>query len=561
MTTHTRKSIHVPFVALMLVALGAGGCRSSAASGDSAGEIGESSSRDASTTSDADQSTPGDESESDERSQDEGDDERGDETDTSADGTTTRTGDGEASSDAGEATGDDTSDDTGPGDPEGTLRVAAEWEPALGALISWPLHIPTGLVVALAEVDQLFVMVEDASEQSRAEAQFTALGIDLTRVTFIAAPQSDAASWTRDWGPFALFDEKLEFHLADPRFLDYPRSRPECDATLTPGGFEATQEDQANAHIADALGYDLREFPFIQTGGNVMFDGYGAAISTCTMTNENRDFGLRDDEFFELVEQYAGVSDYAIVPNFEASGIQHIDCLLKMLDEERIMVARAPRDHESYERYESVVAELSTLRNAYGRPYQILRLDTAAYGGDALAAYMNSLILNKRVFVPLFGIDQDEVALQTWRDAMPGYEVLGFEHSDSSHPWRSFDALHCRVRAMWDPEMLYMTHKRLVGPLAPAAGYELELQVLDYSRTGLERDEIALHWRRRGEKSWQPVALTSTSTYGKFTGEIPGAMAGETIEYYLQAVDRSGRREFLPRSAPQGYYSFDVVSK
>jgi agmatine/peptidylarginine deiminase len=438
------------------------------------------------------------------------------------------------------------------------LRIAAEWEPALGALISWPLHIPSALVVELARDDQLFVMVESANQQSQAEASFEDWGIDLSVVTFIVAPNGDVARWTRDWGPHALFDTDMGYHLADPVFLDYPRSDPPCDDALTPGGFDAENDDQAPGAIADLLGFDHLELPFILTGGNVMHDGHGRALSACVMTNENGDFGLSEDEYFELTETHIGVTDYAITSNFEAYGIQHIDCLLKLLDEERILVARTPPGHESEERYETVVEELTELTNAYGRPYKILRLDTAPYSGSLLAAYMNSLVLNKRIYVPLYGIDQDDVALQTFEEAMPGYEVLGFAHTNTSSPWRANDALHCRVRAIWDPEMLYMTHKRIEEVVSPEDEYPIDAQILDYSKAGFEDDSLKLKWRLAGEDTWQEIQLEPTSVYGNFTVEIPGAQSGRTVEYFLEAADKSGRQEALPRTAPSGYYSFNV---
>ena len=39
-------------------------------------------------------------------------------------------------------------------------RVVAEWEPALGTMISWPLGIPSDLVIELANQDILYVLIE-----------------------------------------------------------------------------------------------------------------------------------------------------------------------------------------------------------------------------------------------------------------------------------------------------------------------------------------------------------------------------------------------------------------
>jgi len=453
----------------------------------------------------------------------------------------------------------DDDDDSGEPDPLGRLRVAAEWEPALGALIGWPLVIPPALVQEIAEEDKLFVMAKNEFGQQRAETAFTGWGIDLEEVTFIIAPQGGVTGWTRDWGPHALFDEDLDFSLADPRFLDYPFSGPDCDGKLIYINENPVPDDAATVIIAETLGLENTELPFSLTGGNVMFDGLGTAFSTCIMTNENRYHGISDEEFFDYTQEYLGISEYHIVSNFESMGIQHIDCLLKLLDEERILVAQAPVGHENYERYEKVVEELSQLENAYGRPYTILRIQTETYDRwDSLAAYTNSLVLNERIFVPTFDIDQDEQALQTWRDVMPGYEVIGIPDDGSRNPWASYDALHCRTRAIWDPQMLYMTHQRLSRNMDSADEYPIEVRIIDYSQSGLIEDQLLLHWRLEDQSIWTKAPLQSASEQGLYTASIHGVDAGQTANYYILAADQSGRTESLPRTAPDGYYTFEV---
>jgi agmatine/peptidylarginine deiminase len=93
---------------------------------------------------------------------------------------------------------------------------------------------------------------------------------------------------------------------------------------------------------------------------------------------------------------------------------------------------------------------LAKLTSVYGRPYTLLRIDTPRYRKDYLANYTNTLILNRKVYVPLFGIAADREALKTWRVAMPGYEALGLEFDHREDGWSYTDALHCRTRAIWD---------------------------------------------------------------------------------------------------------------
>jgi hypothetical protein len=122
----------------------------------------------------------------------------------------------------------------------------------------------------------------------------------------------------------------------------------------------------------------------------------------------------------------------------------------------------------------------------------------------------------------------------------------------------SFDALHCRTRAVWDPEMLYMAHRRIDGIVAPAEAYPVEVRIVDHSRAGLISDALQLSWRLAGEDEWRRIALEATEDPAIFAASIPGASSGQEIEYFLSAADRSGRRESLPRTAPRGYYSFRV---
>ena len=96
--------------------------------------------------------------------------------------------------------------DTRTGSPEAAaprekIRVAAEWEPALGALVRWPLMVPESLVVEIATDDTLFLLVEDEKSKAEAKTKLGEWGADLENVQFVIAEQGGAHPWTRDWGP------------------------------------------------------------------------------------------------------------------------------------------------------------------------------------------------------------------------------------------------------------------------------------------------------------------------------------------------------------------------
>lgn len=436
-------------------------------------------------------------------------------------------------------------------------RIAAEWEPALGALITWPLSIPQALVVEIAKKDRLFVMVQTKLAKWACQYRFTSWGIDMDQVDFFFAKGDYAWNYTRDWGPFALFDEEMNYSLADTKIKDYPFASHTCGGKME---YEKTPLSVAIApkKIAETIGFEHFEVAVYITGGNVVFDGIFTAMSTCLTIDENIQYGVSERQFYDDAKRYLGINRFHIISNFEDYGIQHIDCLLKFLDEETILVARPPKGHKLYQRYERIVGELSELKNSYGRSYRIKRIDTAPFRGGKLAAYTNSAILNKRIFVPFYGIDYDESAAKTFRQIMPGYEVVGVLHNKGSNAWQSYDALHCRTSMIWDPKMIYLRHRRLEKSVSAAASYTVKALIVDYSRAGLVYDELKVHWRLRGEADWQYVTFETTSQPSLFSAQIPGSETGQTVEYYLSAADNSGRLETLPRTAPENHYAFQI---
>ncbi len=431
-------------------------------------------------------------------------------------------------------------------------RMCAEWEPALGTLIRWPMGIPSQLVVELAEDDSLYILVETQSQQNQAISNFQSWGVNMEHCRFIMA--ETYSHWTRDWGPHSVFDSSGQWCILDPVFDGYPWVPGKQAEIIRQGPYRGYEEDDAvNGVLATEFGCPLIELPAYLTGGNIMVDGHGTAFSTGQMIDENSPL-MSSSEFFDLLEEKAGITSYNIVSNTEDYGIQHIDCSAKMLDEETILVQELPSWHPEKWRMDRLVNELEGLTNCYGRPYKIIRIYCGSYNGNSTAAYTNSLILNKKVLVPTFGISSDTDALQTYSGAMPGYEVIGFYYAN----WYYYDALHCRTMAIFDRNMLRMTHRPIDSAVQSIDGIPVAANIDDRNGAGLITDQLQVKWRKQYYAEWDSVLLGSVAV-DSFEAIIPDHSGGTVLEYYLQAADSSGRFETLPRAAPQGYYSFAVL--
>ena len=462
-----------------------------------------------------------------------------------------------------------------------TNRTAAEWEPAKGTMITWPLCVPYKLAVELANDNHLYTLIDNEGIKEEATKWYTEWGIDLANVSFIVAQQGIDAWWTRDWGPGAVFMPDGTMYLGDGKYIyATPDSGLGCNDSLSfiykdrDNNIIKTEiDDNATVPVGKGLDIPVLDLPFITTGGNVITDGLGTAFSSCILLNENRFFKVPESQFFKLNEKLLGFKQYHILSNFEKFGIQHLDCFMKLLDEEKILVAEPPIDHELYAIYENIVEkELKTLKTVYGRSYEILRIKIGRYKEEKLAAYTNAIIVNKTIYVPLFQIKEDSEAIKTWQQVMPGYSVKGFTYALKDEPmvskeikskykeygWNNGDALHCRTRAVWDSEMIFISVKKLPSKAISNEALTVYATIIDYSKKGLEKEKTRLYWRVKGESEWKTTLLLNQGNPAHFAAEIPYHKHGAKIEYYVSATSLSGKTETHPRTAPNGTYQFVI---
>ncbi len=439
----------------------------------------------------------------------------------------------------------------------GPMRVAAEWEPVETVIIRSPWAHEPEAVIALHQAAGLTILVQDASEEAYFRGYFqSTLGIDPATINWVTT--TDFSIWPRDWGPYCAFDSTGEMFVVDPMWQGYPSMNQPCGGGIsiwTPSQDDAT----ANAEIAASLGLSRSPMPAYATGGNFLLDGFGRGFSSCLQLAENAPINS-ESQLRGIVDSYMGISDYQIMQNWELSGIQHVDCWMKLADEETILVKRPPAGHPEEGPTEANIAVLESLLTPWGRPYRIIRVDTPPYNGQGhLANYLNSLIINDHVLVPMFNTWADQAALDAFGAALPGYTVVPLPFSGE---YNYTDAVHCRSRSIFDRDMLRLTHAPMRGdvPHQPG-GYPLVLQVESMGGHTILAGETQLRWRETGDTDWNVIALTDSGG-GSFAGVIPGDAGGvergDTVEYYIRSADSSGRISHLPYPAPDGFYSFEV---
>ncbi len=538
-------------------------------------------------------------------------------------------------------------------------RVVAEWEPALGTMIRWPLGIPSDLVVELAVDDLLYVLVETNNQQNQALNSFNNWGVNINNVVFI---DTDTYShWTRDHGPQFVIGENY-WKVVDQQFNGYPvengceyeeqecdesmvlydcngiefcNNQPEyasegydcyvnndlcedfngdgqiidwlgdgycddgswgldfmcdeyswdcndCSGTnndengycgdglfivnryeiegrLLPNEYRGWEEDDdTNIDFANQMNWDIQNLPLYWTGGNFMTDGYGMGFSTELMVNENN---ITHEAFKEIMLEELYFENYHIFDNPNVSSIQHIDCMAKLVNPETIIIKQVSSLSPEYECIENFAQSFYELNTFYGREFNIHRIYCPAINAgpwetNPVAAYTNSLILNNKVLVPQYGIPEDDLALNTYRDAMPGYEVIGFDDTFSD-PWYAEDALHCRTMGIFNPNMIHISHKSVRNEdFVNNSNINIEAEVIDYGISNIDLESVKFYWKYSSEDGPFGEVELEYQSENIYEGTFPNLNSNSLIEYFITATNIEGKTVSHPNS---GWHTFNTL--
>ena len=318
------------------------------------------------------------------------------------------------------------------------------------------------------------------------------------------------------------------------------------------------EDDDTNIDFANQMNWNIQNLPLYWTGGNFMTDGYGMGFSTELMVNEN---SISNEAFIEIMNEELYFSDYHVFDNPNEESIQHIDCLAKLVGPETIIIKQVPESSPEYECMEDFADSFYELNTFYDRPFNIHRIFCPEINGGSwetnpVAAYTNSLILNNKVFVPQYGIPEDSEAIQTYRDAMPGYEVLGFDDT-FGNPWYAEDALHCRTMGVFNPEMMHISHKSVRNEeLIHNEAIYIESVVLDYGNVDANVQSVTLNWKYSAEDGpFGEIALELESD-NIYTGTFPPLNSNALIEYYITATNITGDIVSHPNA---GWHTFSTL--
>ncbi len=323
--------------------------------------------------------------------------------------------------------------------PQKVIRAPAEWETTSYVLIRWPYDYSgldsffLDMTREIAEVCEVKIVVDSQSTADSVSSYLQNNGVNMANVSFFIVTTDSI--WIRDYGPISVVDVSS----GTTEFINMMYDR-----------FGRWDDDAFPWRYAKANGitwYNMSDGSkwLRLEGGNYMVDGAGIEYSTNRIFEQNDPANggdLTHDEVVQWMTEYYNLWEFRNVTKMTNDGTGHIDMEIKLLNETTVLISKVddPSD-EDYDilEYNARFFENHTARN--GMHYNVIRIPLVKdQWTGTYYTYTNSLIVNNKVLVPIYGISTDSQALQIYRDAMPGYEIVGI---DASNIIGMNGAIHC----------------------------------------------------------------------------------------------------------------------
>jgi agmatine/peptidylarginine deiminase len=326
--------------------------------------------------------------------------------------------------------------------PTGEVYTPAEYARMQGVII----HIPTDRY-STHMWDYFANLVQHISdsgayvhilEPSEAQANYVLSNIlkprgvrtDLIRFVYM----KNDAFWSRDYGPWHIY-------------VDGER------AIVNHTYFPTRVNDNAvPKNLGQQWDEDVYSTGFYTEGGNFMTDGQGTCWASTGIFDSNK---ISTSAAKSIYEKYLGCESVHFIAPLYREGTTHIDMFSKILNQDTILVGYSNTglgaNTAEIVSLEDSAKAFENMTKPDGGKYDIVRIPmTFGYdqGYRVYYTHTNSLIVNNTVLVPTYGRGTDSEALEIYRNAMPGYVVVGI---DSNATIPSGGAIHCTTMQVPTP--------------------------------------------------------------------------------------------------------------
>ena len=333
----------------------------------------------------------------------------------------------------------------------------AEWSPQSAILMAWPhqgtdwaeildsvADVYVRIVSAISQHERVVLLCQDDAHQGAITHQLKQAGVNIRQIIFQPIQYND--TWTRDYGPLSILQN------GQPQLLDF---------VFNGWGnkFTADDDDQVN-QILNARGVwsdiPLESIDYILEGGSVDTDGQGTLMTTSAcLLNDNRNPQANKESVEVLLADKLGCQRLLWLDHGYLAGDDtdsHIDTLARFCSVDSIVyMACEQPDDEHFNALKQMEEEIKTFRTGDGRAYQLfpINIPPPIYDEDKQrlpASYVNFLVINSAVLVPVYGDEpSDRAAIKQLTRAFPRHEIIAI---DCKPLIMQHGSLHC-VTMQW----------------------------------------------------------------------------------------------------------------
>lgn len=296
----------------------------------------------------------------------------------------------------------------------------AEYNPSSGVIVRWAhgsthlYQLYLQLTRELISEAQVFYLVNNDFEQNWLTAYFSQNNVSIQNITFVRIPSNRI--WIRDHGPFSIKDN------GSLAFIDYINFA------------NSPVDDSIPTALANRWQLPSYRPQLIFDGGNFMMDNHGNIFTTKKVLKDNPQY--TQEQIKQIFTQNHGAVNHYTVKSQHNDYWGHIDMQIKLLNDTTIIIATCDSHLPNYDSLEANYQYLKTLTAPNGRPYHIEKIKHA----ENWKTYVNSLIINNKVLVPIYNSPLDSVALNVYERLMPDKEIIGINCNPIIN-WEG--AIHC----------------------------------------------------------------------------------------------------------------------
>jgi agmatine/peptidylarginine deiminase len=487
-----------------------------------------------------------------------------------------------------------------PGQFEENQAIAMTWQYTFNpdfSLSDIPAdpNVPNGRTACdLAEKIQqanakVIIRVKAAVDSTTVKNIMIARGTPLTNYSFYVHPID--SFWDRDSAPISFYyGQQDNIGMIDMDYYTFAAIEDNMNNVST--DFAAINangrinDDNIPIALGAKFGYPVYHTPLNDEGGNIISDGLGTFWgSDGTRKNNTTTIDLTDPTMtlfpnYPLTTQLQYnslfLNSFKLNNNVEAQvfscdgGTGHIDIYGKLIDENNFALAdyTPAINHTDFNEWTANLQMFQGLLDSNSKPITIhlLPMPRIANGGIQteceLASpdfadqrtYVNGIFVNKSYIMPMQSdpsnpIPSDVAAITAFQQAMPGYTILPI---NVDWMFGTGGALHCITMQIPAENPVFIRHKAITGNVTLIPSIVIEAQIKN--KSGLASQFV--YYKKSTSSTW--IALPMTPTFvGYYTASIPtaGFIAGDIIQYFIEATSNNGKTITKPFVAREGGYN------